>query len=71
MDPDCVAVFQGDACNTCGCPNAAIKQSALAQYQKDLAALQTHCGPRPKIACADCSPRLGLCLGGSCTSRPQ
>lgn len=69
VDPDCAPVFQGDACNVCGCPNAAVSQAALAKYQQDLATLRARCGPMPAIACEPCPKRLGLCTGGLCTSR--
>ncbi len=70
IDSDCAAVFQGEACAVCICPNAAVNQGQLTRYQSDLAALRTKCGPMPAIACGPCSPVIGLCLGGSCTTRP-
>lgn len=66
---DCVAIFVGDACSVCQCGNAAIASSAKAQYDKDLAAAQAFCGPRPAVAC-DCAPSNVQCAQGACLIVP-
>ncbi len=37
VDGDCAAIYQGTLCSSCFCPNAAVDQGALAQYQADFA----------------------------------
>jgi hypothetical protein len=37
VDTDCTPIFQGDVCTqACRCPNAAIRNTSLAQYKSDL-----------------------------------
>lgn len=60
-DADCAAVFEGNLCGLCFCPNAALAKSALAKYESDFAAKMP-----PANAC-DCplSPPP-LCKAGVC-----
>ena len=70
-DGDCAAVFQGDACTPCLCPNAGVASDAAAKYASDLAALRAKCGPMPAIGCEACAPQVGLCVSNGCSSRPE
>lgn len=70
-DTDCVAVYSGEVCNTCRCPNAAVSQKDADRYKKDLESILKACGTRAKVDCEPCNPTTGLCLGGTCTGLPQ
>ena len=52
---DCSVVSDGDVCGCLGCGNAAVNQSAVAQYQADASRLRAECpartAPCPAIAC--------------------
>lgn len=63
---DCSAVFAGDACAVCACPNTAISASAKASYDADVAALKKLCGPQPAIACAPCAEPMPTCTNRTC-----
>lgn len=67
---DCAAVFIGDACSTCLCPNAAISTSSRAAYDLEVTQAQRLCGPRPAIAC-DCAQSTVECSSGTCTLKTQ
>ena len=71
LDGDCAAVFQGDVCTPCGCPNAGILSTALSQYTADVAAMKMQCGPMPAVACKPCTPVRGLCINKACATRPE
>ena len=66
---DCVPVAEGTigCCGLESCPNAAIRQDALAGYMSDLAARTPHCTPEPPCAPppVDCSGRVA-CTNGVC-----
>lgn len=66
VDADCVAVFVGDACQVCGCANAAIALSSQAAYDKERSAAEAWCGPRPKALCAPCVETRVGCSSGTC-----
>lgn len=66
-DNGCVAVFEGDACAVCGCPNAAISQGEAARYAGDAARLVELCGPLPAAACGACLEPTVACVQGRCT----
>jgi hypothetical protein len=70
-DGECTPAFQGDACSVCTCPNAGISSTALEKYQKDFAAFRARCGALPAVACAPCESKVGLCVAGKCSLRPQ
>ena len=71
VDANCAPVFQGDACAPCRCSNAAVNSSQVARYESDLLNLRTRCGPIPEVACGPCLPRRGLCIGSTCSARPE
>ncbi|MFI5299156.1 MAG: hypothetical protein ACHREM_13755 [Polyangiales bacterium] len=60
---DCVPVYEGSACGACFCPNAAINQSALAQYRSDFAAL----GPGGSVCSCPLIP-TPVCRSGVCAA---
>jgi len=67
-DPsDCASVFLGNACAaTCECPNGAIAQSGLSQYEKDLAAASD-----AGVPVCPCPPGLPpSCCKGQCVVGP-
>jgi hypothetical protein len=63
---DCVAVFNGDVCSVCACPNAAINAKDKSRYDADDGSLQRYCGPRPAVACISCPTPMVACVGGKC-----
>lgn len=60
---DCVAVFQGDVCNTCKCQNAAIAKTDLSKYES--ASSTDECRNQQPCA-ADCQEARVQCLVGKC-----
>ncbi|MFZ5444809.1 MAG: hypothetical protein ACOZQL_32770 [Myxococcota bacterium] len=63
---DCAAVFFGDQCGVCACPNAAISASDKVLYEADRTAARTQCGPQPAIACGPCQESVLTCTNGAC-----
>ena len=64
VDDDCTVVFEGDVCDTCKCPSAAIAKSAEAGYN---AAFQgNECGTSEPCA-VDCAVAAATCQDGVCT----
>ena len=62
---DCVAVYEGSACDACKCPNAAIAKDALAEYGTKF---QSAGCPETDVACAaDCAEATAVCTDGTCT----
>jgi hypothetical protein len=68
-DTDCVSVTEGNICHpsVSQCPNAAISQSAFAQYQADVDQALTYCDD--PSACGFVSPPC--CVGGKCQAGSQ
>jgi hypothetical protein len=68
-DTDCVSVTEGNVCHPSAsqCPNAAISQSAFAQYQADVDKALTYCDD--PSACGFVSPPC--CVGGKCQAGGQ
>ena len=66
---DCVPIAEGTigCCGLESCPNAAIRQDALARYTSDLEARTPRCTPPPPCAPppVDCSGRVA-CTNGVC-----
>lgn len=70
-DEDCVAVFEGNACQPCRCAFNAIRTDALARYKADLAAFWA-CH-KPEECAADCINVVGdaaKCDAGTCILPP-
>jgi hypothetical protein len=68
VDADCVAVYLGDVCGVCDCPNAAIAASSKASYDTEVSDAQKLCGPRTAIAC-DCIQVSAGCSSGTCVKK--
>lgn len=67
VDEDCVAVTEGDVCQACACPNAAIAKSAKDSYDGEVRAKQSLCTSGGGAACAACQERKAKCgTGGKC-----
>jgi hypothetical protein len=66
-DSDCIAVFAGDVCSECTCPNTAIASTEMAAYDSLEAAKQAGCCPNEGPTC-EC-PTIGVptCQSGTCT----
>lgn len=64
-DGECVAVYEGNACSGCQCPNAAIAQSELKSYQRELGFAEGRCSNSPPCD-ADCTAVAVRCEGGEC-----
>jgi hypothetical protein len=62
---DCVAVYEGNICNQCGCANASIAKTDV----KDYSARRQNAGcPQTDVACAnDCQDAVAICAGGTCS----
>lgn len=54
VDSDCVAVFEGSACTTCRCSNAAIATKDANKYTSDLQNGVKDCPDPGDVACAPC-----------------
>jgi hypothetical protein len=70
-DSDCVAAFLGNVCtDVCvgDCPNAAIRRTESARYERDLAATPARIA-RPNGGTCSCAPSSAICLGGLCSLR--
>jgi len=72
VEADCVAVYIGPLCQTCGgCPNEAISQSSKAKYDADAAAAARSCPPNlNRAVCAACRLPEVACTAGACALRP-
>ncbi|MDQ3368593.1 MAG: hypothetical protein M3680_24455, partial [Myxococcota bacterium] len=67
-DDECVAVFQGNACQSCRCAAGAIRRDALTAYRADLGAFWSCHEPQP--CAAGCTAVIGdaaICRAGTCT----
>lgn len=67
---DCAAVYSGDICAPCGCPNDAINSGSLSAWDTEAARARKWCGPIPAIACGPCQPMVTACVSGACTLVP-
>lgn len=70
-DDDCVAVFEGNACESCRCANAAIRRDALPRFRAELGAFWS-CHD-PSACAADCRAVTGdpaICVANTCTLAP-
>ncbi len=60
VDTDCVAIFEGNACTSCACPNAAIASKDASKYSGDRTDAAKDCPDPGDVACTPCeSPRVG------------
>jgi len=66
---DCVAVYEGPiGCCGGGCPNAAIRADALADYTSDVFAAAPTCNPPPPCAAPlPCDTGRVACVAAVCT----
>ncbi len=65
---DCVAVYSGDQCAPCQCPNAAIATSQASSYASKSTQAKASCGDTGNISCgAPCPATTTLCAGGKCS----
>lgn len=65
-DTDCVAVYEGNACDPVRCANAAIRLDELTEYRAELGAYWSCYAPR---ACPVGNPVTGdaaICVAGRC-----
>lgn len=60
VDTDCVAVFEGEICEECQCPNAAVNRAELASYQ---AQFDETCASDAPCPCAGAG---STCVDGVC-----
>jgi len=70
-DGECVAVFEGDGCNSCRCAFNAIRVDALPKYKADLNSFWS-CH-KPDECRADCRQKIGdnaKCEAGTCVLPP-
>ena len=70
-DEECIAVFEGNACNPCRCAFNAIRAEAFAKYKADLGA-HWACH-KPDECQADCRQAIGdaaKCEAGTCILPP-
>jgi hypothetical protein len=66
-DDECVAVFEGNACEPVRCANAAIHRDGLVEYRAELGAYWSCQAPK---ACPAGQPVMGdqaICRAGRCT----
>ena len=70
-DDECIAVFEGDACNPCRCAFNAIRVDAFPKYKSDLG--QFWACHKPDDCAADCRQTIGIaakCDAGTCILPP-
>jgi hypothetical protein len=65
VDSDCIAVYLGDACASCGCANAAISKSSQSAYDQEDADARQACWPRRTPSCG-CIATAAACSNGTC-----
>lgn len=63
---DCAAVFFGDQCEVCACPNAALNGADRTRYEADRTQALLSCGPQPAIGCTECPAATVSCTDGTC-----
>lgn len=61
----CAAVFSGNACAPCQCPNDAVAKTVAADYAAALESAASSCGDRGDVACAPCEPGEAVCDPGT------
>jgi hypothetical protein len=67
-DSDCVAVYVGELCKGCYCPNAAISAGALANHERDTAETKKYCGAAaPAVSCVQCTVPTVRCVRSVCS----
>jgi hypothetical protein len=54
VDDDCTAVFQGNSCEACFCPNAAINRKDIEEYTSEFAKNRSDC-QLGSVDCAECA----------------
>jgi hypothetical protein len=66
VDTDCVGIVEGSTCNACtlNCSNAAIRKSAMAQYNADTTNILTAAFELCPSSCG--GPEAACCRGGLC-----
>jgi len=70
-DGDCAAVYSGDTCALCPCPNAAIATTELTRYQSDAQSLHGRCHSNAQADCVPCQAVTAFCLDGTCAVHAQ
>jgi hypothetical protein len=66
---DCAAVYSGDVCAACTCPNDAINAGSLPAWEAEAARARKACGGTPLISC-DCQQTMTACESGACKLVP-
>jgi len=66
---DCAAVYSGDVCAACTCPNDAIRSDGLTAWEAEAARARKACGRTPPVAC-DCQEAMTACESGACKLVP-
>ena len=66
VDGDCAVIVEGDVCQPCKCPNAAIQKTAIASYESSLREAQALCKSTGGAACAACRAATAKCNVGKC-----
>jgi hypothetical protein len=62
---DCLAIYEGNVCDPCKCPNAAIAKAAASDYAEKFRGAEC---PTTDVACAaDCAEATPVCAQGTCT----
>ncbi len=71
-DTDCIAVFEGNACDPCRCAWNAIRVDAFAKYKADLGGFWScHKPDDCKITCTQKIGDAAKCDAGTCSLPPQ
>jgi hypothetical protein len=68
QDSDCMAVYAGDVCHACDCPNTVIAISGLAMYQQQEAAALMGCCPPASDPCPCPLIAVPVCQQGTCVA---
>jgi hypothetical protein len=66
-DDECAAIYEGNACESCRCANAAIRRDALPRYRVEIG--QYWACYAPEDCAADCQAVTGdaaICVAGRC-----
>lgn len=63
---DCIAIYEGNVCSPCACPNAAIASSQQGAYAAQASQLRATCGAVGDVACGPCSSTTTVCAGNRC-----
>jgi hypothetical protein len=72
LNGDCVTIREGDACDECGCDNAAINRRDRSLYERDYERASNTCASSVGgVQCGACQAGRTVCVDNTCEFLPQ